>query len=188
MAGFVGELKAASDYILVDTPPVLAVTDALVLGPLVDGLIPDRLGREDVARGVEAGGRKAQADRGPKRPASSSTRLDVAAHDYYYRHHYYYDCTTSIPGSMIDLHAHITCPVGTTGPRWAETRKMCGIAREDGIEKIIATPHVFRLNKQGNDWPGLEAGSPGWPGERRVGDRPSAGEPRCSSITTWAGR
>lgn len=58
---------------------------------------------------------------------------------------------------MIDLHAHILPGWDDGAGSWAETRKMCGIAREDGIEKIVATPHVFRLNKQGNDWPGLES-------------------------------
>ncbi|NMC04575.1 MAG: capsule biosynthesis protein CapC, partial [Candidatus Lokiarchaeota archaeon] len=58
---------------------------------------------------------------------------------------------------MIDLHAHILPGWDDGAGSWVETRKMCRIAREDGIEKIVATPHVFRLNKQGNDWPALES-------------------------------
>ena len=90
MAGFVGELKAAFDYILVDTPPVLAVTDALVLGRLVDGLIlvawGGKTSREALKRAVEK-----LRQTGTKTPGVIINRLDVKAHDYYYRHHYYYD-------------------------------------------------------------------------------------------------
>jgi capsular exopolysaccharide synthesis family protein len=39
MAEFIGQTKRHFDFILIDTPPVLAVSDALVLGPLVDGAI-----------------------------------------------------------------------------------------------------------------------------------------------------
>jgi polysaccharide biosynthesis transport protein len=39
IAGFLEHLRKTFDYILIDTPPILAVTDALVLAPLADGLI-----------------------------------------------------------------------------------------------------------------------------------------------------
>ena len=39
MAEFMGKAKEFFDFILIDTPPVLAVSDALVLGPLVDAAI-----------------------------------------------------------------------------------------------------------------------------------------------------
>jgi len=39
MAEFMGKAKAFFDFILIDTPPVLAVSDALVLGPLMDAAI-----------------------------------------------------------------------------------------------------------------------------------------------------
>ena len=39
MAPMLDELKKVFDYILLDTPPVLAVSDALVMGPSLDGVI-----------------------------------------------------------------------------------------------------------------------------------------------------
>ena len=39
MAKLIGQLKDNFDFILVDTPPVLAVSDALVLGSRLDGAI-----------------------------------------------------------------------------------------------------------------------------------------------------
>jgi capsular exopolysaccharide synthesis family protein len=39
MAPMLDELKKVFDYILLDTPPVLAVSDALVMGPSLDGAI-----------------------------------------------------------------------------------------------------------------------------------------------------
>lgn len=39
MANLIDLLKEAFDFILVDTPPVLAVSDAIVLGPLMNGAI-----------------------------------------------------------------------------------------------------------------------------------------------------
>jgi len=39
MANLIKRLKESFDYILVDTPPVLAVSDAVVLGPQMDGAI-----------------------------------------------------------------------------------------------------------------------------------------------------
>jgi capsular exopolysaccharide synthesis family protein len=39
MAEFLAQTKRFFDFILIDTPPLLVVSDALVLGPLVDGAI-----------------------------------------------------------------------------------------------------------------------------------------------------
>ena len=54
----IGVLKARANYILFDSPPVLAVTDAALLGSRLDGvLLVVRAGqtrREDAARAKEA--------------------------------------------------------------------------------------------------------------------------------------
>jgi capsular exopolysaccharide synthesis family protein len=39
MVDLIERLKESFDFVLVDTPPVLGVSDALVLGPLMDGVI-----------------------------------------------------------------------------------------------------------------------------------------------------
>ncbi len=45
---------------------------------------------------------------------------------------------------MIDIHHHCL-PEVDDGPRsWDEALEMCRIAREEGIETIVATPHVLR--------------------------------------------
>jgi polysaccharide biosynthesis transport protein len=38
-AEFIGALKQVSDFVIIDTPPVLAVADASILAPLVDGTV-----------------------------------------------------------------------------------------------------------------------------------------------------
>ncbi|MBI5644136.1 MAG: capsular biosynthesis protein [Deltaproteobacteria bacterium] len=43
---------------------------------------------------------------------------------------------------MIDIHTHIL-PGLDDGPRsWAETLEMCRLAKEDGAEGLVATPHI----------------------------------------------
>jgi len=58
---------------------------------------------------------------------------------------------------MIDLHSHILPDWDDGARNWEETRRMCEIAKEDGIERIMATPHIYRLNKHDGDWTELEA-------------------------------
>jgi len=57
MALLLDELKASFDYILIDTPPILAVSDAIVLGPKIDGMIlvvwGGKTSREDFRRAQE---------------------------------------------------------------------------------------------------------------------------------------
>ncbi|MEW6456130.1 MAG: CpsB/CapC family capsule biosynthesis tyrosine phosphatase [Acidobacteriota bacterium] len=48
---------------------------------------------------------------------------------------------------MIDLHAHLLPDWDDGAANWDETLKMCEIAYEDGIRKIVFTPHLYRLNK-----------------------------------------
>lgn len=45
---------------------------------------------------------------------------------------------------MIDLHCHILPGIDDGPPTLKEALKMAGIAASDGIEKAIATPHLFR--------------------------------------------
>jgi len=45
---------------------------------------------------------------------------------------------------LIDIHHHCL-PGVDDGPRdWAEALELCAMAREAGIETIVATPHVLR--------------------------------------------
>lgn len=47
---------------------------------------------------------------------------------------------------MIDLHCHILPEVDDGSQDMEESIQMAGLAEEDGIEKIVATPHLFRKN------------------------------------------
>lgn len=58
---------------------------------------------------------------------------------------------------MIDLHTHLLPDWDDGAANWEETFEMCDIASRDGIQKIVLTPHVFRLSKHSDDFQVLEA-------------------------------
>ena len=47
---------------------------------------------------------------------------------------------------MIDIHCHILYGLDDGAQNWEESIEMAKIAEEEGIEKIVATPHLFRGN------------------------------------------
>lgn len=52
---------------------------------------------------------------------------------------------------MIDLHTHLL-PDWDDGPGdWEEVFQICRVASEDGIKKIVLTPHLFRVSKYNDD-------------------------------------
>lgn len=50
---------------------------------------------------------------------------------------------------MIDLHTHLLPDWDDGAEDWAEAERMVNLAREDGISKIVLTPHIFRMTKHG---------------------------------------
>jgi len=59
---------------------------------------------------------------------------------------------------MIDLHVHLL-PEWDDGARdRSEVVKMCHLARGDGIEGIVCTPHIGRMTKHGDDMEAFQAG------------------------------
>ena len=89
MGHIMSTFKTAFDYILIDTPPVLAVTDAMVLGPLIDGIIllvwGGKTAREALKRAKE------RLDlMNVKAIGVVINRLNIKEHSYYYKHHYYH--------------------------------------------------------------------------------------------------
>jgi protein-tyrosine phosphatase len=56
---------------------------------------------------------------------------------------------------MIDLHTHILPDWDDGAADQDEAEQMIAVAREDGISKIVLTPHVYRMTKRGADLIGL---------------------------------
>jgi protein-tyrosine phosphatase len=52
---------------------------------------------------------------------------------------------------MIDLHAHLLPDWDDGAADRAEAKRMIQAAREDGISKIVLTPHVYRMTKHGDN-------------------------------------
>jgi len=89
MGHILSTFKGAFDFILIDTPPVLAVTDAMVLGPIIDGIIllvwGGKTAREALKRAKE------RLDlMNVKTIGVVINRLNIKEHSYYYKHHYYH--------------------------------------------------------------------------------------------------
>ena len=53
---------------------------------------------------------------------------------------------------MIDLHVHLMPGWDDGAGTLEEARVMADVARRDGITKMAATPHVFRMTKHDGDW------------------------------------
>lgn len=89
MAEFIQSVKKAFDIVLIDTPPVLSVTDPLVVGRNVDGVIlvvwGGKTSREALKRAKE------RMDlTNVKTIGVILNRINMKEHDYYYKHHYYH--------------------------------------------------------------------------------------------------
>jgi Mrp family chromosome partitioning ATPase len=77
-------------YIVIDSPPVLSVTDALVLSPQVDGVVMVIHGGKtprDAVRRADGHLR----DVGAKILGALINNVDMESSDYYYYYRHYYD-------------------------------------------------------------------------------------------------
>lgn len=89
MTNFIEIIKQTFDYILFDTPPILAVSDALALSTKLDGMIlivwGEKTSREALIRAKE------KLDMANvKTLGAIINNLKIRKHDYYYKHEYYY--------------------------------------------------------------------------------------------------
>jgi polysaccharide biosynthesis transport protein len=75
------------DWIIIDTPPVLAVTDAVVLAPLVTG-VTFVIGAEMTRRRLAERAVETIMSTRPKQFAVVLNRIDFARNRYYYSRHY----------------------------------------------------------------------------------------------------
>ena len=82
-------LAESFDHIVIDSPPVLAVTDARILAPLVDGVILVIKGGETPKEAVQRTKRLLQEVHGHL-IGTLLNNVDVRSADYYYYSRYYY--------------------------------------------------------------------------------------------------
>jgi capsular exopolysaccharide synthesis family protein len=87
MPGLLDALRQIYDWIIIDTPPVGAVAEALILAPLSDGVV--------IVAGAEMVPRKAVlhtleriADSGARVVGIVLNRAQIEKHSYYYNHYY----------------------------------------------------------------------------------------------------
>jgi capsular exopolysaccharide synthesis family protein len=101
-----GHLRATADYVVIDTPPALVVTDAMIVAPRVDGVVV--VVDSDVTTGAAALHTVEQLEQvGAKVIGSVLNRFDPSKARYYsrggryaYRYHYgYADSSASDRGS-----------------------------------------------------------------------------------------
>lgn len=88
----VESLRAAADFVIVDTPPVLAVADASILAPLVDGTI-FVLDAQHSSRSALVQARDQLENAGARIIGALYNNFDPTggdAYPYYYYYHYYY--------------------------------------------------------------------------------------------------
>jgi protein-tyrosine phosphatase len=57
---------------------------------------------------------------------------------------------------VIDLHTHVLPGWDDGAADRAEAERMIAVAREDGISKIVLTPHVHRMTRDGSDLQSLK--------------------------------
>lgn len=88
MAHFIDSLEQTFDYVLFDTPSLLAVTDAMVMGPKI-GIILIVWGGKTSREALKRAREKLDLMK-IKALGVIINRLSPREHDYYYKHYYYH--------------------------------------------------------------------------------------------------
>ena len=84
MAEVLAMLRARADYVLIDTPPVIAVTDAAVLAPRVDGvLLVVNAGKTKRDLAVKARDMLQQVNANLLGVVLNNAKIDKSAYEYY---------------------------------------------------------------------------------------------------------
>ena len=90
MKNLIKTLKGEYNYVFLDTPPLLSVSDSMILMPDVDGVIlvlwGGKTSREALKRAKE---RLDMTD--TKTLGVVLNRVNLKEHESYFRHHYYLD-------------------------------------------------------------------------------------------------
>ena len=88
MSRLIDALKQTFDYLLFDTPPILAVSDALELSARVDGIILIVWGEKTSKEALKRAKEKLDLSK-VKTLGAIINNLKIRRHDYYSKHHYY---------------------------------------------------------------------------------------------------
>jgi capsular exopolysaccharide synthesis family protein len=89
MGSLIDSMKQHFDYILFDSPPLLPVSDAVVLGPKIDGVILVVWGGKTTRDALKRA--KEKLDMHQIRCAGVIiNNISLDEHDYYYMKHYYH--------------------------------------------------------------------------------------------------
>jgi capsular exopolysaccharide synthesis family protein len=88
MASFIDNVRGSFDYVFFDTPPLLAVSDALVMGPKIDGVILTVWGGKTSRDALQRAKEKLDQHK-IKTVGVILNNVNLKEHDYYYMRHYY---------------------------------------------------------------------------------------------------
>ncbi|MEW6365270.1 MAG: polysaccharide biosynthesis tyrosine autokinase [Acidobacteriota bacterium] len=89
MAELMSSLRQHFDYVLIDSPPMLTVTDALVIAPRTDGVLLVVWGGKTSREALKRAREKMDLLK-VHCIGVVLNNIDLERHDYYYRHHYYH--------------------------------------------------------------------------------------------------
>ncbi len=89
MGSLLDSLKLQYDYLLIDTPPLLPVSDAIVLGPKIDGVILVAWGGKTTRDALRRTKEKLDMHQ-VKCAGVIINNISLDEHDYYYMKHYYH--------------------------------------------------------------------------------------------------
>jgi Mrp family chromosome partitioning ATPase len=89
MAEFMEQMKGRYDKVVIDTPPISSVTDAVVLSRLADSIIYVVHGGM-TTRETAMHGSKIMRDVDAKVIGAVLNNIDIGRENYYYSHYYHY--------------------------------------------------------------------------------------------------
>jgi capsular exopolysaccharide synthesis family protein len=89
MGSLIDEMRKRFDYVLFDSPPVLPVSDAVVLGPRIDAAILVVWGGKTTREALKRAKEKLAMHR-IKCAGAIINKVSLEDHDYYYMKHYYH--------------------------------------------------------------------------------------------------
>ena len=88
MAEFIRSVKESFDYVFFDSPPLLAVSDALVMGPQIDGVVLTVWGGKTSREALKRTKEKLDQHK-IKTVGVILNNVNIKENDYYYMKHYY---------------------------------------------------------------------------------------------------